>query len=106
MRLTLLLTSPRVAPGLLSWAGWSAVAAASRRAASSADLPLARAVTAAGHDVEVLPEATGRALVAAARAGDSGSAGHLLWLADDAEAERLPGELAGLLVDDRDCLAS
>ena len=35
VQLTLLVTSPRVAPGLLSWSAWSAIAAAPRRLASS-----------------------------------------------------------------------
>ena len=99
MRLVVLVTSPRVAPGLLSWSAWSAVSGASVRAASDAGAPLARAVAAAGHDVVTRPDATGAALLEAARsAGDGG----LVWLADDAEAERLPGEIAALLVDGPD----
>ncbi len=95
MRLTLLVTSPRVAPGLMSWSAWQAVASAARRLASSADAPLARAVAAAGHEVAV---ASGdvRALVELARASD------VIWLADDAEADRLPGEVARLLVEEPD----
>ncbi len=92
MRLTLLVTSPRVAPGLLSWSAWQAVAAASRRGASSAELPLARAVSAAGHRVDVLPDGSAAALLAAAAEGD------LVWLASDEEAERLPAVLAGEIV--------
>ncbi len=88
MRLTLLVTSPRVAPGLLSWSAWQAVASASRRLASSSDLPLARAVSAAGHPVDVHPDATVTALLAAAAERD------LVWLASDEEAERLPVALA------------
>ena len=90
--LTLLVTSPRVAPGLLSWAAWSAIAAAPRRLASSAGAPLARAVVAAGHPVDVLPEASVAALLAAARDED------VVWLADDAEAESFPSGLAAALV--------
>ncbi|MGN6576170.1 MAG: MazG family protein [Nocardioides sp.] len=97
MQLTLLLTSPRVAPGLMSWAAWQAVASADRRLASSADHPVCRAVAAAGHPVEVLaPSRAGalvEALVVAARVSDG------VWLADDAEAERLPTELATVLVE-------
>jgi XTP/dITP diphosphohydrolase len=96
VRLTLLLTSPRVAPGLLTWSAWQSVADAPRRVASRADHPLARAVAAAGHPVEVLPDPSSDALLAAARVGD------VLWLADDAEAERLPVELATSLVDGSD----
>lgn len=93
VRLTLLLTSPRVAPGLMSWSAWQAVAAAEVRLASDASLPLARAVGAAGHRVDVLPDATGPALLALAERED------IVWLASDNETERLPGELAAAIVD-------
>jgi XTP/dITP diphosphohydrolase len=92
VHLTLLITSPRVAPGLMSWTAWQAIASADRRLASSADHPVCRAVAAAGHPVEVVPDASGAALLAAARADD------VVWLADDAESERLPTELATALV--------
>lgn len=95
MLLTLLLTSPRVAPGLLSWGAWSAVASASRRLASSADAPLVRAVDAAGHPVELL-EASAAGLLAAARRDD------VVWLASDEEADRLPTELAAALMNGSD----
>lgn len=95
MLLTLLLTSPRVAPGLLSWGAWSAVASASRRLASSADAPLVRAVDAAGHSVELL-EASAAGLLAAARRDD------VVWLASDEEADRLPTELAAALMNGSD----
>jgi len=93
VQLTLLLTSPRVAPGLMSWAAWSAVAAAPRRLASSSDGPLARAVAGAGHPVEVVDRGSAAWLLAQARGGD------VVWLADDEEAGRLPTELATALVD-------
>ena len=96
MQLTLLVTSPRVAPGLLSWTAWSAVASASRRLASSADAPLARAVAASGHRVDVLPEAGVGDLLEAARHDD------VVWLADDAEAERFPSALATAIVEEVD----
>jgi XTP/dITP diphosphohydrolase len=92
VQLTLLLTSPRVAPGLMSWAAWSAVSTAPRRLASSAEGPLVRAVAGAGHPVEVLDPASAAVLLEAARDGD------VVWLADDEEAGRLPGELAAALV--------
>ena len=92
-RLTLLVTSPRVAPGLLSWSAWSAIAAASRRLASSLDVPLARAVVASGHPVGVLPDVTVAALLATAADGD------VVWLADDSEAEAFPAALATAIVD-------
>jgi XTP/dITP diphosphohydrolase len=93
VQLTLLLTSPRVAPGLMSWSAWQTVASADRRLASAADHPVCRAVAAAGHPVEVLAPVSAGALLDAARAGD------VVWLADDAEAERLPAELATRLVE-------
>ncbi len=93
MQLTLLLTSPRVAPGLMSWSAWQAVTGADRVLASDPDAPLGRAVAASGIPVEVLTPASGPALLGAARFG------HVVWLADDEEAERLPAELAAVLVD-------
>ena len=93
MQLTLLITSPRVAPGLLSWSAWSAIAAAPRRLASSPDAPLVRAVVAAGHPVDVLPGASVSDVLAAAREDD------VVWLADDAEAESFPSGLAAALVE-------
>ena len=92
MRLILLLTSPRVAPGLMSWAAWQAVSSADRRLVSDDGLPLARAVSAAGHRVEVLEAVTGSSLLESARVQD------VVWLASDAEADRLPTELATAIV--------
>jgi len=88
VQLTLLVTSPRVAPGLMSWPAWSAVARAGRRLASSADDPLAAAVAEAGHPVEVLAVPSGETLVASALNHD------VVWLATAAEAETLPPLLA------------
>ena len=92
MRLTLLVTSPRVAPGLMSWSGWAAVSSATRRLASAADAPLPRAVAAAGHPVETPDLGQGAdlvtALASAARADD------VVWLASDQEADELPTLLA------------
>ncbi|NUR06882.1 MAG: MazG family protein [Nocardioidaceae bacterium] len=76
----------------MSWSAWSTVAGADRRLAASSDVPLVRAVAAAGHPVELVDDASVASLLAAAREGD------VVWLADDAEAERLPGELAAALV--------
>jgi XTP/dITP diphosphohydrolase len=87
--LTLLVSSPRVAPGLMSWSAWSTVASADRRLASSSDAPLARAVSQAGHRVEVVPSPTAAQLLALA------SAGQAVWLADEEEADSLPSLLAG-----------
>ncbi|HET6968601.1 MAG TPA: MazG family protein [Ornithinibacter sp.] len=51
-RLGLLVTSPRVAPGLLSHGAWDAVGSASLRLARSLDEPLVEAVEDAGFTVE------------------------------------------------------
>jgi len=80
----------------MTWAAWSAVSAASARLASDDTAPLVRAVRAAGHDVETTAEASVRFLLEAARDRD------VVWLADDAESERLPGELAAALVEGDD----
>jgi XTP/dITP diphosphohydrolase len=96
VRLTLLVTSPRVAPGLMSWPAWQTVASAGRRLASDADHPVCRAVANAGHRVEVLPAATVADLLDEARGAD------VVWLASDAESDRLPAELAAALVEGAD----
>ncbi len=90
--LTLLVTSPRVAPGLMSWSAWQAVSGPATLLASSHDHPVCRAVTAAGFEVSVLEAPTGPALL------DVAATGPIVWLADDAEADRLPGELAEAVV--------
>ena len=92
MRLTLLITSPRVAPGLLTRDAWDAVASVDRVLCSDAGLPLARAVAATGRPFDVLPEASADALLDAAATAD------VLWLASDEEASRLPTALATALV--------
>jgi len=93
VRLTLLLTSPRVAPGLLTRGAWDAVGSADRVLCSDAELPLARVVATTGRRVDVLPEASAGALLDAAAAAD------VLWLASDEEASRLPTALATAVVD-------
>jgi XTP/dITP diphosphohydrolase len=92
VQLTFLVTSPRVAPGLLSWPAWQAIASAERVLASSATAPLVRAVSATGRQVELLENASVADLLDAARAGD------VVWLADDAEATTMPPALAEALV--------
>jgi XTP/dITP diphosphohydrolase len=92
VHLTLLVTSPRVAPGLMSSTAWQAVIAAGRILTSDGAAPVSRAVSAAGHRVDVLPSATAADLLAAAVDHD------VVWLATDEESERLPGELAGAIV--------
>ena len=56
-RLGLLLTSPRVAPGLLSHGAWQVVADAAVRLARSLDEPLAEAVAESGFTVEEVGDA-------------------------------------------------
>ncbi len=94
MPLTVLVTSPRVAPGLMTWTAWSAVAEASRRLARSADLPLARAVAEAGHPVAERPAGPDADLLASAAATD------IVWLASTDEVDRLPDLVASLLPGD------
>jgi XTP/dITP diphosphohydrolase len=84
VRLTFLVTSPRVAPGLLTWAAWQAIAGADLVAASSKH-PLTAAVTAAGFPVEQ-------------RDSPTGLTGNVVWLASDAESTALPLQLATALV--------
>jgi XTP/dITP diphosphohydrolase len=94
VRLTFLVTSPRVAPGLMSWSAWQAIDGADRILASDDRAPVFRAVTAAGHRVDVLPDPSARSLLAAAQEDD------VVWLATDEEADSLAGSLAAALVED------
>jgi XTP/dITP diphosphohydrolase len=68
------------------------VSSAERVLASADTTPLSRAVRAAGHRVDVLPDATLATLLEAARSAD------VVWLASDEEAERWPSELAATIV--------
>jgi len=90
--LTVLVVSPRVAPGLLTWAAWSAVASATRRLASSAGDPLARAVAEAGHPVDRVdpPDAPLGSPEWVAGLHEAGP--DPLWLATRTEAEALTGD--------------
>lgn len=90
--LTFLVTSPRVAPGLMSWSAWQAVVAADRVLASDGSAPVSRAVAGAGHHVDVLPSPSGQQLL------DLAASSTVVWLASDEESERLPTELASALV--------
>jgi XTP/dITP diphosphohydrolase len=90
--LTLLVTSPRVAPGLMTWPAWQAVTGPATLLAASADLPVVRAVEAAGRPVTILDDPSTAALLNAA------ASGHVVYLAGDEEADRLPAELAAALV--------
>lgn len=90
VQLTILVTSPRVAPGLMSWPAWRSISAADRRLACSSDLPVARAVAAAGYPVSVAACSV-EELTAAAATSD------VVWLASDDEAGWLPARLAETL---------
>lgn len=77
-RLGLVVTSPRVAPGLLSHGAWEAVASASLRLARSLDEPLVEAVEDAGFTVEEVGEVAPPAL--ARRLVDLAATVPLVWL--------------------------
>jgi XTP/dITP diphosphohydrolase len=97
--LTVLLSSPRVAPGLLTWQAWSALRAADRVLAGSAGHPLVPALTAAGVVPvaigEPLPDAAALAAFLSSAAPSAG--GPVVWLAPPGEAAD-PALLSGLSV--------
>lgn len=80
--LTLLLSSPRVAPGLLTWQAWSALRAASRVLAGSAGHPLLPALTAADVVPAIvdMPSADAAALAAFLSSAADNDAS-VVWLA-------------------------
>jgi XTP/dITP diphosphohydrolase len=84
VRLTLLVTSPRVAPGLMTRSAWQAIEHAEIVAGSSKH-PLVQAVNAAGFDVTL-------------HDSPRGLARDVVWLASDAEATTLPTALAADLM--------
>jgi len=91
--LTILLSSPRVAPGLLTWRAWSALRAASRVLVGSAGHPLVPALTAA----DVVPSVVDAPTSAAALAEFLSSVdGSVVWLAPQGAAD--PALLSGLTV--------
>lgn len=77
-RLGLILTSPRVAPGLLSHGAWEAVATASVRLSRSLDEPIAEAVEESGFPVEEVGAASPPEL--ARRLVDLASQVPVVWL--------------------------
>jgi XTP/dITP diphosphohydrolase len=79
----------------MSWSAWEAVRCCNRRLASTVDSPLSRAVTAAGHRVELLPDPRVADLLSA---GAADEAAWLVWLATDDEAEAMPEALATAIV--------
>jgi XTP/dITP diphosphohydrolase len=96
--LTVLLSSPRVAPGLLTWQAWSALRAADRVLTGSAGHPLIPALTSSGV-VPVVADAPLSSDVAALAAFLSYEAADasVVWLAPPG-AELEPALLAGLSV--------
>jgi XTP/dITP diphosphohydrolase len=84
--LTVLLSSPRVAPGLLTWQAWAALREASRVLAGSAGHPQIPALTASGVIPEVVDFPGGVGAVAEAlSAAVAASSGSVVWLAPQGE---------------------
>jgi XTP/dITP diphosphohydrolase len=79
--LTVLLTSPRVAPGLLSWQAWSLLRSAGKVVAPAGH-PLPPVLAEAGIDVEVAESAPG------------GEPGDVVWLAPPGSTQVPPGASA------------
>ena len=77
-RLALVITSPRVAPGLLSHGAWQAVSGATVRLARSLDEPVAEAVDESGFAVEEVGDAAPPAL--ARRLVDLAATEAVVWL--------------------------
>ena len=92
MRLIFLASSPRVAPGQLTWPAWETLRSAGRVLTGSADHPQLPYVRAAGIEVEVA-EPDARALVHAATGGT------IVWLAAEDGDETLMREVGAVLVD-------
>ena len=99
-RLALVLTSPRVAPGLLSQGAWATVAEASLRLTRSLDEPLAEAVEEAGFTVEQVGDAAAPEL--ARRLVDLAGALPVAWLGssdgDPGLADAIAAEVSRLEV--------
>jgi XTP/dITP diphosphohydrolase len=89
-RLILLVTSPRVAAGLLSWPAWEALRGAARVLAGSASHPQLPALAAAGITCEIVaapgPEAVSPGEAPGSGAGERGRAAGLASLLADAAA--------------------
>jgi XTP/dITP diphosphohydrolase len=87
--LTVLLSSPRVAPGLLTWQAWCALRAADRVLAGSGGHPLIPALTAADVVpvvVDAPPSSDAVELAAFLSATAASVDGPVVWLAPQAEA--------------------
>ena len=84
--LTVLLSSPRVAPGLLTWQAWASLREASRVLAGSAGHPQIQALTAAGVIPEIVEAPVDGALLAEYLSGVVvGAEGPVVWLAPAGE---------------------
>jgi XTP/dITP diphosphohydrolase len=93
--LTVLLSSPRVAPGLLTWQAWSSLRAAARVLAGSGGHPQLPALTAAGVVPSVIDAPPGAAALAAFLSSQATAAdGPVVWLVppgEEADAALLRG---------------
>jgi XTP/dITP diphosphohydrolase len=96
--LTVLLTSPRVAPGLLTWQAWASVREASRVLAGSAGHPQIPALTASGVIPEIVDAPAEPGLLAEFLSGVVVAAeGPVAWLAPAGESAD-PAMLSALTV--------
>jgi XTP/dITP diphosphohydrolase len=84
--LTVLLSSPRVAPGLLTWQAWSALRAADRVLAAAADHPLIPALTAADVLPEIVEAPSSDPVPLAASLSAAAADSSVVWLAPPGEA--------------------
>jgi XTP/dITP diphosphohydrolase len=96
--LTILATSTRVAPGLLSWQAWTALRDASRVLVGPGEHPQSPALAEAGIAVEVLdaPATLADAVACAVAAGAASPAASVVWLVP-AGAEAPSAELLAAL---------
>ncbi|MFC4050298.1 MazG family protein [Actinomadura syzygii] len=93
MGLTLLATTHRVAPGLLTWRAWDALRSASA-VRTRPGHPLLPSLRDAGIAADEVPDPDAARLVADARSGD------VLWVAAPEGDEALMREIGALVVDD------
>src|SRR4051812_33859520 len=91
-RLTVLQTSPRVPPGLLSRDAWQALERADEIATADRSAPLASSLTSAGFAVVERSETTADMLVGLVGDRD------VVWIAADDGDPRLTAELAAFVV--------
>ncbi|MGH3329602.1 MAG: MazG family protein [Streptomycetales bacterium] len=101
-RLVFLVTSHRVAPGLLSWTAWEVLRTADRVRAGSPDHPLLPAVREAGVRVETLDAAGLPAAALARQLLDAAAEGTVAWLAAEDGDPELGDALAHLAAAEAD----